>query len=95
MAKPEKILTLHPEGKNGVNIDLGKYNILKDYILNALKERTEIKFSDLFEEAKKELQTNFQGKVGWYFVTVKLDLEAREIIERIPKKSPQVIRLKK
>ncbi|WP_341227856.1 hypothetical protein [uncultured Arcticibacterium sp.] len=95
MSKPEKILTLHPQGKNGVNIDMEKYNTLKDYILTALKESTEIGFFDLFEQAKGELQASFEGKVGWYFVTVKLDLEARGVIERIPKKGSQVIRLKK
>ncbi|AWV99263.1 DUF6958 family protein [Arcticibacterium luteifluviistationis] len=95
MAKSEKILTLHPEGKNGVNIDVEKYNTLKNYILMALKERGDIAFSHLFEEAKNELQPSFEGKVGWYFVSVKLDLEARGIIERISNKSPQVIRLKK
>lgn len=95
MSKPERILTLHPEGKKGVNIDLGKYNVLKDYILDALSGDEGRGFTELFEQAIKDLQPNFKGKVGWYFVSVKLDLEARGIIERIHKRSPQIIRLKK
>jgi hypothetical protein len=43
--------------------------------------------------AVKELQPNFEGKVVWYIVTVKLDLEARQVIERVPKTSPHQLRL--
>jgi len=42
-----------------------------------------------------KLSKNFEGEVGWYIVTVKLDLEARSIIERVPKTSPHKLRLKK
>jgi hypothetical protein len=93
--KPEKTLTLHPQGKKGVNIDLGKYNCLKEFILETLFKKGEITFTDLFNLSIKALQPTFQGKVGWYLVSVKLDLEAREMIERIPKTSPHVVRIKK
>jgi hypothetical protein len=36
---------------------------------------------------------NFDGAVGWYTTTVKLDLEARGVIQRIPKSSPQRLRM--
>jgi hypothetical protein len=84
-------MTLHPEGKKGVNIDLGKYNTLKDFILETLKSERQIGAMQLYEKAFDELQTSFEGKVMWYCVSVKLDLEARGIIERIPKTSPQII----
>lgn len=89
----EKILTLHPQGKSGVNISLEKYSIIKDYILEALKKYSNITYQDLNQLAIKDLQDTFDGKVAWYLVSVKLDLEARGIIERIPKTSPHQLRL--
>jgi len=34
----------------------------------------------------------FRGSIGWYTPKVKLDLEARGPIERIPDKKPQHLR---
>ena len=34
-----KILTLHPEGKKGVNIDLGKYNLIKETIIEIIHSK--------------------------------------------------------
>lgn len=90
--KEDKILTIHPEGKKGVNISKNKYDIIRKYILNILKKRKEISFKELTGIAVEQLQENFDGKVVWYLVTVKLDLEARKIIERVPNVSPQLIR---
>jgi hypothetical protein len=91
---PNKILTLHPQNKKGVNIDLDKYDILKDYILDTLKKEGQIGAKELYEKSAEDLQSTFDGKVMWYCVTVKLDLEAREIIEKTHKTSPQIFRLK-
>ena len=77
----EKILTLHPLGKNGKNIDLEKYNILKDAILRVLKSR-ELTHTELFEQLNLDLKDKFHDNISWYGETVKLDLEARKIIER-------------
>ena len=51
---------------------------------------------NLFEETqiKNELEGKFVGSINWYTETVKLDLEARFIIERIKEKKPQVYRIK-
>lgn len=38
---------------------------------------------------------NFDGSIGWYYTTIKLDLEARREIERIPGSKPQLIRMVK
>lgn len=88
-----KIMTLHPSGKQGVNILLRRYEVIKDFILSKLKEHPEITFDELTNLAVKELSANFDGKVVWYMVTVKLDLEARKLIERVPKTSPHKLRL--
>ncbi|GAA4275130.1 hypothetical protein U6A24_17325 [Aquimarina gracilis] len=94
MIDDDKIMTLHPQGKTGVNILKRRYNIIKDFILKTIKEHTQISYEKLSDMAIEELSTSFDGKVVWYIVTVKLDLEAREIIERVPKTSPHELRLK-
>ena len=91
----EKILTLHPERKAGVNIDKAKYDAIRNAILASIVDNGgEIAFKDLTTAVTDHLSTPFDGSIGWYTVTVKLDLEARNEIERIPKASPQRLRLK-
>ncbi|PJB57504.1 MAG: hypothetical protein CO098_11405 [Bacteroidetes bacterium CG_4_9_14_3_um_filter_41_19] len=90
----EKIITLHPLGKKGANISLVKYQQIKDFIVETIAKHGEITFTKLSEIALKELTGKFDGKIKWYVVTVKLDLEARQIIERIQKTTPQKLGLK-
>lgn len=89
-----KIMTLHPEeGKQGVNIDRDKYDLMREEIVAALKAEPEQTFSGLNQVVGERLDGRFDGSIGWYYTTVKLDLEARGIIERIPNSSPQRLRL--
>lgn len=94
MSSEEKILTLHPQGKRGVNILKRRYDQIHDYILDTLNDKSEITFDELSHNAVKDLSSTFDGKVLWYVVTVKLDMEARGTIERIPKTSPHKLRIK-
>ena len=91
----EKIMTLHPDGKQGVNIDRTKYDVIRQAILDCLAEQGEIPFSQLDETVAARMAGPFDGSIGWYTTTVKLDLEARDEIERVPGRSPQVVRLSK
>lgn len=91
----EKIQTLHPQGKNGVHILKRRYDMVKDIILSILQEHGEITYEAVNAMCVKQLTEKFDGNIPWYVVSVKLDLEARGIIERIPKTSPHKIRLKK
>jgi hypothetical protein len=88
----EKILTKHPLGKNGKNIDRNKYATLKTAIVSALQKK-ELTHDELFERLNKSLKDKFSGNISWYGETVKLDLEARRIIQRTSSK-PQKYRLK-
>ena len=88
----EKILTKHPLGKSGKNISKQKYQSLKDAILSALKNKG-LTHTELFDELNKSLRSRFSGNISWYGETVKLDLEARKMIERTSSK-PQKYRLK-
>lgn len=90
----EKILTLHPAGKKGVNILKRRYDTIKSFILKTIEEHKEISYDALTDLAVENLSDTFDGKVIWYVVTVKLDLEARKIIERVPKTSPHKLRMK-
>jgi len=91
----ERILTQHPKGKDGVNILKRRYDTIKEFIVKTIEEHKEITYEKLTDLAVEKLSSTFDGKVIWYIVTVKLDLEAREIIERIPKTSPHQLRMKK
>ena len=88
----DKILTKHPLGKTGRNVDKEKYDTLKEAILSALRGK-ELTHTELFEQLKRKLKGKFEGNIGWYGETVKLDLEARKVIERTDSK-PQKYRVK-
>ena len=87
-----KILTKHPLGKRGVNIDKQKYETLKKAILSALKGK-ELTHDELFNRLNKSLKGKFSGSISWYAETVKLDLEAKKMVQRTSSK-PQKYRLK-
>jgi hypothetical protein len=89
----DTIRTLHPEKKQGVNISREKYEIIRKAILSALQKQNEITFMNLSRAVEKEVNGNFEGSVTWYVTTVKLDLEARGLIKRVPNSRPQLVRL--
>lgn len=89
----EKVLTLHPQGKKGVNISKQKYETIRQAILSILEEQEEILFKDLPAAVDRKLEGDFDGSISWYVTTVKLDLEARGLVIRIPKSSPQRLHL--
>ncbi len=86
--KEEKILTKHPLGKSGKNIDKEKYETLKKAILSALQNK-ELTHTELFDRLNKSLKGKFSGNISWYAETVKLDLEARKIVQRTSSKPPK------
>lgn len=89
----ERILTLHPEGKQGVNIHRSLYDPMKNAMLDELEVSGEITFSQLLERLKIRLAGTFPKSVSWYGTTVKLDLEARGLLHCTRGKGPQKIRL--
>ena len=89
----EKILTKHPLGKRGVNISQEKYDAVKKAIVAALRKK-QLTHTELSEQVNQSLANKFDGNINWYNETVKLDLEARKMIERTSTKPPKY-RLKK
>jgi hypothetical protein len=91
--KEEQIQTLHPlPGKTNKKISLNKYSFIKEHLLKILSQK-ELTHTELMEALYSEVKDSFEGGVQWYGETVKLDLEARKIIERTASK-PEKYRVK-
>jgi hypothetical protein len=91
----EKIMTQHPEGKQGVNISKSKYDMIHLAITDAIRSQGVITFQGLVSLVEYSLRNRFEGSVPWYVTTVKLDMEARGEIERMDDDGEQKIRLTK
>lgn len=90
----DRIQTLHPEqGKRGVHIARDKYDAVRAAILDALAAGP-MALTALYDAVQQRLPPTFDGSRTWYTMSVKLDLEARGVIERMPQSGPQVLRLK-
>ena len=80
--KEEQIQTLHPlPGKINKRISLEKYTLIRGNILAILKVG-DLTHTELMERLYTDVKDVFEGGVQWYGEVVKLDLEARKIIER-------------
>lgn len=89
----ELIQTQHPdENKTNKKISLEKYNTIKEALLEILRLK-ELTHTELMECLYQNVKDTFVGGIQWYGETVKLDLEARKIIERTGSK-PEKYRLK-
>jgi hypothetical protein len=81
----EKILTKHPLRKTGRSISREKYDQIRAGILAVLGEK-ELSHTELMRALYARLRDRFDGNTHWYGETVKLDLEARRVIERTDSK---------
>ncbi|NNE69370.1 MAG: hypothetical protein HKN29_03280 [Rhodothermales bacterium] len=88
----DRIETMHPEGKQGVNILRSKYDAVVNAINDSVAARQPIGFEELVEAVETRLGPDFDGSVPWYVTTIKLDLEARGVLERVPGRGPQRLR---
>ncbi len=73
-----------------------KYNLLKPAFLQCLRTKGEATFSEISSAIEKDFKTKrqtFQGSLSWHLEWVKLDLEARKVIRRVPNTSPQKLSL--
>jgi hypothetical protein len=61
---------------------------MKRAIQSALHDK-ELTHAELFRQLHKDLKDKFTGNISWYGETVKLDLEARKLIERTSSKPPK------
>lgn len=97
MAAEERIQLMHPDpDKEAPRIIKSKYDMVRDAILRIVpREENGVPFQDLADLVAEQLtpeSRDYLGSIGWYATTVKLDLEARGLVERVPGKSPQHLR---
>jgi len=90
----DRIYAQHPDpDKQGVRIARGKYEAVQRAIEEALEREGTLTFTELRAAVEEALGDGFDGSPGWYYATVKLDLEARGVIERVAGARPQQLRL--
>lgn len=92
----DKFYCEHPDpGKQGTRIDGAKYREMRRALHKLISRKQE---GTLLSEVRAALPNELDGdiyagaSIGWYLMSVKLDLEARGEIERVPKASPQRLR---
>ena len=95
-SQDEKIQLLHPDpDKEAPRIDVWKYELVKSAILEIVPQNDEgVPFKTLSDRLAEQLsaeELKDLGSVGWYTTTVKLDLEARGLVERVPDSKPQFL----
>lgn len=92
MVATDRVLTLHPGGKQGVRIERAKYDGMVAALLAVIPEDAPgVPFKELSDRVRPHLPADVYTagvSVSWYLTTIKLDLEARGLLRRL-KGSPQ------
>ena len=96
MSKPEMFKALHPDPtKQGTSVTKATYEVYKDALMKVIpKSKEGIAFSELSKAVQPHVPEDVleNTSAGWWTTTVKLDLEARGMIERVDTKGRQRIR---
>lgn len=94
-AKKARVLNVNHPGKS-TSIPQERYDLVSAAILAVVpKDSDGVLLTRLAGLVKDRLSANERdavGSVNWYVTAVKLDLEARKRIERVPHSSPQRLR---
>lgn len=91
----ETIQTHHPDpGKQGVNINREKYEVIYTAIDAYLRDVGTASLKEITSAVKERVADTFEGSVGWYVTTVKLDMESQGALICDRSKSPHVHYLK-
>ena len=97
MTVTDRVLCRNPDpAKQGTRIPRWKYDLVRDAIFRGLDSRPDgFPFRDLPTYVGKCLTRDDMlrlGSVSWHTTVVKLDLEARGEIQRVPGSRPQLLR---
>ena len=94
--KPEMFDALHPDPtKNGTRVTKRYYDEYRAALLKVIPTSEDgIYFSDLPKAVDEHISAEIAANTstGWWTTTVKLDLEARGLIERVAGKGKQRVR---
>ena len=90
----EKVICHTPTpGKQPTRIARWKYKLVRNAILSVVpKDKEGVPFNQLPKLVRDKLSAQERQKIGsipWYTTTVKLDMEVKKEIARIPRSNPQ------
>ncbi len=91
----DKIQCLHPQGKHAPAIAATTYHLFKRAITKTLAKEP-LSYSLIAASVKeyfKKEKIAFEGSVGWYTETIKLDMEATGLIIAYMKKGKKLHKL--
>ena len=87
---------LHPDPtKQGTRVTKATYEAYREALLEVIPADPEgIQFMELSKAVEPRVSADITANtsVGWWTTTVKLDLEARGMVERVPGEKPQRVR---
>jgi len=89
----EKILLLHPQGKQSNSLPLVQYNQIKEAIVEVFLQRATATLEEITRMVSQKEGETFEGDIPWYVEVVLPDLQAREYIEQVPGSDPVEFRL--
>ena len=88
--------TPNPDKPGVTNLPAWKFDTIRSAVLDVLADKGDVKWADLTglvgEKLSPEERENM-GSIGWHTVSVKLEMEVRGEIRRVPGKGPQIIKL--
>ena len=97
MSKPEMFKAQHPDPeKQGATVTKSTYDAYKAALLKVIPSSEEgIEYGALSKAVQPHISAELLESTspGWWVTTVKLDLEARGVIERVKTKGRQRVRL--
>ena len=82
------------EPMQGAAILIQRYNLIKKFILTILEEEGPCSYNYINYFISDKLFALFDGQVSRYVDLVKIDLEEKRIIERVPNSKIHKIRIK-
>lgn len=86
-----RIQLRHPAGKKAINMEKGKYEVMKKTLLNCLSAKGPSMHTEILQAITDDFKQNnivFDGSLEWHMEWVKLDLEAGKEINRMDQDSP-------
>ena len=93
-----KVECFNPNTGRRMNIDSETYELFTKAIKQTLKAGKEITFSEIVEGIKKYFRSQnigFKKSVPWYAVTVKNDMQVRNVIEVFTEKGRKLHRMRR
>ncbi len=97
VANSKKTIVTHPMTGTDRKFDSEIYEPIKAAILQSLKGSKGKTFTELTDDVIKIIRKKMPGfkrSVAWYTISVRLDLEARGIVETFAEKGRKLNRLK-